>query len=217
MSDKPQWLAVAMEEIERQYAAWDKGCLDTIEAIILKHCPEDKAVGKLVEACQDVKLRMANYIHFSKPPDKYFLREMYKIIQDALSEYEDGDTRSVCQRDKAVRGLVEALQEITLLHDNVPVCYPADGKTERLTVSRLAWVVIYKTAKAALAEYQERCNEGLRYEKASDDKGVGKLVEAANKVVSVALTGGLTIESIGNWQNAVIELETALAEYEANK
>lgn len=60
-----------------------------------------------------------------------------------------------CPEDNAVEGLVRAHQEIVLLHDNVPVCYGADGKTERLTVSRSTWVAIHETAKASLAEYEK--------------------------------------------------------------
>ena len=63
MTDKPVWMENLAWEIDVQYATWEQedmggdptstaDRLIAIIALILKHCPEDKGVGKLVEALQ---------------------------------------------------------------------------------------------------------------------------------------------------------------------
>lgn len=59
MTDKLTGPSAAAGEIDNQYATWMTQVtarakrLDAIEAIILKHCPQDKAAGKLVEALKE--------------------------------------------------------------------------------------------------------------------------------------------------------------------
>lgn len=63
--------AAAVREIDNQYAAWEQESmqgdhtfgqdrLDAIESIILKHCPDDKSAGKLVEGLRAVEVKMSH-------------------------------------------------------------------------------------------------------------------------------------------------------------
>lgn len=102
------WMVDAAKEIDTLHHDWffkfpvsertmDKPVPDervlAIRAIILKHCPEDKAVEKLVEALIEARVRLGFPVG-TQQPNGFFSIEYHavadtvKIIDDALADYE---------------------------------------------------------------------------------------------------------------------------------
>ena len=91
MTDKPIGPAAAAREIDRQYATWMTEVtarakrLDAIEAIILKHCPQDKAVGELVK----VSRRLSEWVRgLAGECLKEDVRKLLKDFETALADHE---------------------------------------------------------------------------------------------------------------------------------
>ncbi|GAF75028.1 unnamed protein product, partial [marine sediment metagenome] len=115
--------AAAAEDVDHQYGDWDLDDahnrdhtfrperLKVLEAIILKHCPQDKAVGGL--SSENVLNNLAKVLSESDPSEndrtdvdeKAFLRKVKDIVNDWRREQH-------CPQDKAVGILVEGLKDI---------------------------------------------------------------------------------------------------------
>lgn len=91
MTDKPTGPAAAANEIIDAYNL--EALTETIEAIILKHCPQDKAVEKLVEVlqlCVTEFERIDKKTCYSEREPEWWVAwsQVCRKLRAALAEYE---------------------------------------------------------------------------------------------------------------------------------
>ena len=86
MNDKLTGSAAAAREIENTLGLI--GFDETIEAIILKHCPDDKAVGNLVKVCKATNHLCHALLISRENVTCQLIREIANASAVALAEYE---------------------------------------------------------------------------------------------------------------------------------